>query len=209
VGGLGWAPFLALWSVAALVALLFLAGPLAAPLLLVSIVALEVWMANVNLLIALAIAWGFRWPVLWSFVVLTKITPGIGLLWFATRREWRSLALALLATAGLVIVSFVLDPGIWARWLAAEVASTDAAGPSPVLLLARVTIAAVVVVLGARSDRPWAMGLACVIALPFLWQAALAALVLLVPLSRPGRQGCEPRRAVDWALGHAGGKPIR
>ena len=28
-------------------------------------------------------------PAAWSFVLLTKITPGIGLLWFVVRREWR------------------------------------------------------------------------------------------------------------------------
>ena len=42
-----------------------------------------------------AIVLGFRWPFTWAFVLLTKVTPGVGLLWFAVRREWRSLAIAL------------------------------------------------------------------------------------------------------------------
>ena len=60
----------------------------------------EFYLGNVHLLLALAIVLGFRWPAAWAFVLLTKITPGIGLLWFAVRREWRSLAIALGATAG-------------------------------------------------------------------------------------------------------------
>ena len=28
-----------------------------------------------------------RWPAAWAFVLLTKMTPGIGLLWFAFRRD--------------------------------------------------------------------------------------------------------------------------
>ena len=47
---------------------------------------------NIHLLLAAAIVLGFRWPWTWSLVLLTKITPGIGLLWFVVRREWRNLA---------------------------------------------------------------------------------------------------------------------
>ena len=53
--------------------------------------------------IAAAIVIGFRWPAAWSLVLLTKITPGIGLLWFAVRREWRSLAIALGAVIMIVV----------------------------------------------------------------------------------------------------------
>ena len=64
-------------------------------------VALELYHGNVHLLMAAAIALGFRHPWTWSFVILTKVTPGIGLLWFAVRREWRSLAIALGFTAAV------------------------------------------------------------------------------------------------------------
>ena len=65
---------------------------------------------NIHLLLAAAIVLGFRWPWTWSLVLLTKITPGIGLLWFVVRREWRNLTIALGGTAAIVAVSFVL-PG--------------------------------------------------------------------------------------------------
>ncbi len=78
-------------------------------------VALELYYGNVNLLIAAAIALGFRYPAAWSFVLLTKVTPGVGLLWFAVRREWRQLAIALGVTAVIVAASVALDGRLWAR----------------------------------------------------------------------------------------------
>ena len=51
-------------------------------------VALELYHGNVHLLIAAAIALGFSYPWTWSFVLLTKVTPGLALVWFAVRREW-------------------------------------------------------------------------------------------------------------------------
>ena len=59
----------------------------------------------------------FRWPGTWSFVLLTKVTPGIGLLWFAARREWRNLAIALGVTAAIVAVSMAIDPALWRSWI--------------------------------------------------------------------------------------------
>ena len=50
---------------------------------------------NIHLLLAAAIVLGFRWPWTWSLVLLTKITPGIGLLWFVVRRSGGNLAIAL------------------------------------------------------------------------------------------------------------------
>ena len=68
---------------------------------------------NIHLLLAAAIVLGFRWPAAWSIVLLTKITPGIGLLWFVVRGEWRNLFIALGATALIVAVSFVILPEAW------------------------------------------------------------------------------------------------
>src|SRR5262249_9700992 len=102
---LPWEAFLVLFAAIELGALWLLTGPLAAALLLVPFVALEVWYANVNILLAAAIVFGFRAPAAWSFVLLTKITPGVGVLWFAFRREWRKLALALGVTIAVVGLS--------------------------------------------------------------------------------------------------------
>jgi len=76
-------------------------------------VALELYHGNVHLLMAAAIWLGFRYPVAWSFVLLTKVTPGVGLAWFVVRREWRSLAIALGVTAALVVISLAIDGRLW------------------------------------------------------------------------------------------------
>ena len=50
----------------------------------------ELYGGNIHLLMAVAIdAIGFRHPWTWSFVLLTKPSSGVGLLWFVVRREWR------------------------------------------------------------------------------------------------------------------------
>ena len=78
---------------------------------------MEVAGGNVSLLLAAAIVVGFRWPAAWSIVLLTKLTPGIGLLWFAVRREWRALAIALGVTAAIAAISFAILPDQWRTWL--------------------------------------------------------------------------------------------
>ena len=74
-----------------LVALVALAGPATLFALLLPPVAAEINAANINFPMGLAIVAAFRWPALWAFPLLTKVTPGVGVLWFAVRREWRAL----------------------------------------------------------------------------------------------------------------------
>jgi len=200
VRSMGAPQFLFLLSAAELAALWLVAGPVAAPLLLIPVVALDVWEANINVILAAAITFGFRWPGLWSIVLLTKITPGVGLVWFAVRREWRSLAIALGATAAIVGVSWLVSPGLWASWFDA---ARSSAPPERVAdfvpLPVRVILAAAVVALGAMRNRPWTVPVGAAIAMPVLWPAALSVLVAVIPLSRrPSVEGM--RRAVDWAL---------
>ena len=115
---LPWQAFMAAWTALLIGAVRFLTGPrLLAAGLLFPFTAMEVAGGNVSLLLAAAIVLGFRWPATWSIVLLTKITPGIGLLWFAVRGEWRSLAIALGATAAIVVVSFVTLPDQWPHWV--------------------------------------------------------------------------------------------
>ena len=121
-----WTVFLACWEAILLVGVAALSGPvLLAPVVLVAIP--ELWGGNVTILLALAIVLGFRWPATWSFVLLTKVTPGVGLLWFAVRREWRSLAIALGATALVIAASAVLTADAWVGWVRELI---DNVGPS-------------------------------------------------------------------------------
>ncbi|MBM4407683.1 MAG: DUF2029 domain-containing protein [Chloroflexi bacterium] len=167
-------------------ATLAVVGPLLlAPALL--LVLPELVGGNVSLLIALAIVAGFRWPATWSFVLLTKVTPGIGLLWFAVRREWRSLAIALVATAAIVAVSALLAPQAWRDWfgvLAGNVGSPVTSGSFPVPFIIRIPIALALIVWGARTDRRWVLPVAALLALPVIWYGSLSLLIGVVPLLR-------------------------
>lgn len=179
---IGFDGFRTVWRGLSVAALTAMAGPLAGPLIFVRPVALEVNLGNVHLLLAAAIVAGFRWPAAWSFVLLTKITPGVGLVWFAVRREWRQLAIALGATGAIAVVSFALDPGAWFAW--ANVLASPGQADAELLVTAplwlRLPAAAALVAWGARSDRRWTVLAGAVLALPAVWLAASAMLVGLV-----------------------------
>ena len=129
---LPWAVFAGLWAALNLVALTWMAGPALAGLLLVvpgSPVIDEVGTGNIHLMLGAAIALSFRWPAAWALPLLTKVTPGVGVLWLAGARRWRSLAIALGATAAIVLVSFVLAPQLWFDWLNVLTGNVDRADP--------------------------------------------------------------------------------
>jgi hypothetical protein len=202
---LPWPVFCAAWT--ALLCLVYwrLVGRLALPLLVFIPIPFEIVSGNVHLLIAAAIVVGFRYPAAWALPLLTKVTPGIGLLWFAVRREWRSLAIALGATALVAAISFVVAPDAWRQWLALLV--RDAGAPldtpgwyAPIPLLVRLPVAAVVVIWGALTDRRWTVPVAVVLSLPILWLNSLAILAALPALAvswpaRPRRITAEPAAA--------------
>ena len=183
---LPWQAFMAVWTGLLIGAVRFLTGPrLLAAGLLFPFTAMEVAGGNVSLLLAVAIVVGFRWPAAWSLVLLTKITPGIGLLWFAVRREWRSLFVALAATAAIVAVSAVLMPAAWRQWLDVVVANAGRGGTwasVPLPLLIRLPAAVVLVIWGARTDRRWTVPVASMLALPALWYGGLSMLLAVIPL---------------------------
>src|SRR4029453_16027075 len=108
---LTWLPlnvFTAIWTGINCAALWYLLRRWSLPSLLFLPIPFEIISGNVHLLYAVAIVAGFRYPVTWALMLLTKVTPGVGLLWFLVRREWRALAIAIGLTAAIVAVSFVL-----------------------------------------------------------------------------------------------------
>ena len=177
--------FLAAWYLingAALVAVARSWLPIA---LLTGFVALEVLRGNIETLMALAIVAGFRWPAAWAFILLTKVTPGVGLLWFVGRRDWRSLAIAVGATLAIAAGSFVLAPDLWRAWIASLVAN---AGVSidwayfPVPLVIRLPIAAALALVGGWFGWRWMVPIASTLAMPALWPVNLTLLVAIIPL---------------------------
>jgi len=193
--------FLWLWMAVLVATAIFLGGRRALLVLAFPPVAMELYHGNVHLLIAAAIVLGFRHPWTWSVVLLTKPTAGVGLLWFAARREWRSLAIALGFTAIIAGVSLVVAPRMWLDWVDYLIANASAAPGGfwvPVPLWIRVPAAAALVIWGARTDRVWTVPVATTIALPMLWFAGFAVLAALVRL--PTADGLVSR-APDAAAG--------
>jgi hypothetical protein len=189
---LAWPTFLWLWLAALLATAVWLGGRRWLWVLAFPPVALELYHGNVHLLIAAAIALGFRYPATWAFVLLAKVTPGVGLLWFAVRREWRSLGIALGVTAALVAVSLVFDLRLWQEWFDRQLAGSLREAPNQpniaIPLLLRLPVAAVLVAWGARTDRKWTVPLAAAIAMPVLWIAAFSVLAAIPALGRPELQ---------------------
>lgn len=177
-----------LWVALLFAVFLILAGRWSPLLLLFPPTLAELYLGNVNLLIALAIVLGFRWPATWAVVVLTKATPGIGLLWFAFRREWRALAIALGATALVAAASFALAPHLWFEFRDALAVQAGAALEVPplaiqVALPIRLAIAVPVLWFAARADRAWLVPVAATIAAPAIWGNVLVILIAAVALA--------------------------
>jgi hypothetical protein len=144
----------------------------------------ELTVGNVNMLLALAIVVGFRYPAAWAAVLLTKVTPGVGLLWFAVRREWRSFGVALGTTAAIAAVSFVFAPEQWAAWIGVLRANEThpVADAFAAQLPARIALAALLVTWGARTDRRWTVPIAAALATPGLSPISASIAIGAVPL---------------------------
>jgi hypothetical protein len=179
---LPWPIFAGLWTIVLASVLTWLGGRWSGYVLLIPFVAIELAMGNIHFLLAAAIVVGFRWPMAWAFILLTKVTPGVGLFWFLVRHEWRSLAIAIGVSAVLAAGSFAFAPNAWADWIA--VLRTTQANPvrpsTPfdfIPLPARLVIASGLVVWAARTDRQWVVPIAATLALPVVYLNGLALLI--------------------------------
>ena len=186
-----------------LVCLVYLGRGWALALLALPPVLGDIAAGNIHILLALVLALGFRYPATWSFVLLTKVTPGIGLLWFAVRREWRSLAVALGVTAGLSLASFVLVPSWWSGWVHVLASSTGVHVTAAVLtnapLALRLVVAAAVVTWGAWTGRQWTVMLAAMLALPEVWVMGSCLLLGAIPGIRADRAAARASAGVARA----------
>ena len=186
---LPWLTFLWLWLAVLVGTALWLGGRRWLWVLAFPPVAVELYHGNIHLLLAAAIALGFRYPAAWAFVLLTKATPGVGLIWFAVRREWRSLAIALGVTAALVALSLAIDFPLWREWLDRELLVSLRQPPNQpqiaVPLLIRLPLAGALVAWGAWTNQKWTVPVAAAMALPVLWFAGLSILAAIPALGRP------------------------
>lgn len=183
-----WQFFLGAWAAILILATLYLVGPLLlGPALLLALP--EILGGNITLLLAAALVAGFRFPGTWAFPILTKVTPGVGVLWFAVRREWRSVAIAAAATAGVILLSVAFTRSSawldWLRVLASNAGAPIESGSLPIPLLLRLPVAVGVIAWAARTDRRWALPIGCLLAFPVIWYGSLSMLLAVIPLAFP------------------------
>lgn len=174
-----------IWFAILLAVLVWLARDWALAWLAFPPVASELYHGNIHLLIAAALVLSLRQPVAYLFLALSKVSPGVMALWWAARGEWRNFTLALGSAVVVVGIAFVLAPDAWSAWLT-QVANvpTRAQNLVPIPLAIRLPVAAILVLVAARLDRPWILAPAVTLALPLLWAHGFAVLVAITPLLR-------------------------
>ena len=174
-----------IWFAILLAVLVWLARDWALAWLAFPPVASELYHGNIHLLIAAALVLSLRQPVAYLFLALSKVSPGVMALWWAARGEWRNFTLALGSAVVVVVIAFVLAPDAWSAWLT-QVANVPPRAQNlvPIPLAIRLPVAAILVVVAARLDRPWILAPAVTLALPLLWAHGFAVLVAITPLLR-------------------------
>jgi hypothetical protein len=185
--------FWVVWTVLNLAVLAWVVGPVLAVVVLLpgafSPVWVNLWYGNIGILMAAALVLVFRWPAAWSFLILTKVTPGVGLAWFAARGEWRYLARTLLITLAITAVSFVITPSAWLEWprhLSESSARDDVFVTLPPLWI-RLVAALVIAGVGGRFAARWTVPLAALLAQPVFWFTGFSMLIAWLGLLRHRR----------------------
>jgi hypothetical protein len=172
--------FYLLWAAASYAALGWLVRPYPWALAIFALpVTVELMTGQVQVFIALAIVLGFQRPGLWAFPILTKITPGIGLVWFLVRKEWRHLFEAVGVTLMIVAISFALSPTAWFDWYDFLRANTGSSGEFFVL---RVAIGLGLLVFAASTDRRWLVPVVVWFTLAIVWASSWVILLACLRL---------------------------
>ena len=177
--------FLGVWTAAHIGALIWLR---AGWFLIVPGLNDDVLRGNISTFIALfavlAIQRSAAW---WMPVLLTKVTPAVGLAWHLVRREWGQLITTVAITGGIALVGYVLAPDLWRAWVG-TLLEADATyelghplGPLPL----RLALAAAITAAGAWTGRAWLVPIAMLVAVPGLWAFNLGLLAALPRLIRP------------------------
>ncbi len=213
--GVGWPIFVTAWTTAVFIAWWITTRWWTLPVLAVSALGILAFgpghalafpityglIGNPQAIVAAAIVVGFRWPAVWAFVLLTKIAPGLGLLWFVVRREWRNLAIAAGTTSAIVAVSMALAPGLWVDFLRFATTNAGTTPPVPVVAIpfvVRLPMSIALIVWGARTDRRWTVPVAAGWASLALyeWSVLVIWLAALPLLGRGGRDRDQEDRVV-------------
>ena len=178
--------FVAIYRAILLGILFWLAGPLTLPVLLAFPVASEVAAGNIQLVLALALVLSRRWPAAWAVVLLTKVTPGVALLYHILRREWRQVAIAAVATGAVLVAALILYWGQWPAYIRLMSNPAPAVAPFYLPFWERLPFAVAIVAVGAWRGWWWTTVVAAFVALPAWYYISPALLVGVLPSLREG-----------------------
>jgi hypothetical protein len=188
---LPWEAFAAVWFVAHIAVLLYLRLPwmLAFPGVME-----DVLLGNINTFLALGLVLIIRHggAPIWASFLLTKVTPGVAVIWHAARREWRELGAAAGITALIIGIGVALEPQLWTEWFGSLMAGPETYAKNVGLvapLWLRIAAAAAISVYAATSDRPWLLPIAVIVAMPGIWVSSFALLLASIVLYRGSRRG--------------------
>lgn len=181
--------FYALLLAANLSALVWMLGPvLAAVAIFLPPVTKELYYGNIHLLIAAAIVAGFRYRGWWSLLPLTKVTPGVAMLY--DWRQPRRMLVSFGVLAAIVAVSVVVSPDLWMAWV--EMLTTadfgavnDATLWTHTPAIVRALVAVPLILLAGWKQRPAAVPLIVLYAIPVPWMVSLCLAVAVWPLIGP------------------------
>ena len=166
---LPWPVFHLLVVAAGIGALVYLIGPrwaLAAVVLQAPIISDDLLWANLYLVTAALIVVSLHHPSLWAWSLLTKLTPGVGVLYHVGQRDWRAVRVAVGVTLTLVIISAVILPEAWPAWFDTLRQSSSGAAPLFVPPVLRLIAGAVVAFYAGFSKRQWLMPIGVATAAP-------------------------------------------
>jgi hypothetical protein len=155
----------------------------------------EILSGNIFWLLAVMAVVGFSHASAWCVAAFTKVLPCVGPVWFLARGEWRRLASFVLTALALLTVSVLISPEAWLDWV--DFLRTSAGDSSGLIYLSPVAIAfplavrfplaLVVVVVAARTDRPWLVPISMVLASPVVGWGTFAMLAAIPRLRGLGR----------------------
>lgn len=193
-----WPVFAATWTLLMVAVYVWLVGRWAFPVLFSTAVALELYLGQIDIFIAAAIVVGFRYPAAWAFPLLTKVAPGVGLVWFLVRKEWRNLAIAIAATIGIAALSAMFAPEAWRGWFdllrrSVTDRQTIEGDYLAIPIWLRLPIGVAIIAWGARTNRRWTVPIGVLLSMPILWVNVFTILIAIIPLRR--EPGWTPARA--------------
>ncbi|MDP5225721.1 MULTISPECIES: glycosyltransferase family 87 protein [Arthrobacter] len=203
---LPWPVFCALWVLIGAAIIYWLVRPLkwqwAVPIGISGL--LDLVVGNIWVFLALVAVIGLRHPWAFAWAALTKVTTGVGLVWFAARGEWKRFSIGAGTVAAIVGIGFLIDGDTWRAWIGFLITNQGNTPDPSWSFVLRCLASVALVVMAARKNWPALIPVAMCLATPVLftlvpWTPLLAVPRLLkatpakAPASAPSSAGSAPR----------------